>query len=72
MLGPLQAYANLFYDTPYYRNTGTPELDKKELTLDAGLLFRFGPGPAWLLGMTQDLSPSGPAIDVAFRLGVYW
>ncbi len=70
--GPFHVYANLFYDSPYYRNTMTPELDRKELTLDAGLLFRFRHGPAWLLSMTQDLSPSGPAIDVAFRLGVYW
>jgi hypothetical protein len=72
VIGPFNAYANLFYDTPYYQNTGSPELDRKELTLDAGALFRFGKGPTWLLGMTQDLSPTGPAIDVAFRLGVYW
>jgi hypothetical protein len=72
LIGPFHAYANVFYDTPYYRNTGTPELDKKELTLDAGALFRFKKGPTWLLGMTQDLAPSGPAIDVAFRLGAYW
>ena len=72
IVGPFQGYANIIYDTPYYRDTGIPDLDRKELTLDAGALFRFKRGPAWLLGMTQDLSPKGPAIDVAFRLGAYW
>jgi len=72
LVGPLHAYANVIYDTPYYLRTGTPELDHKELTLDTGALLRFRRGPTWLLAMTQDLSPSGPAIDVAFRFGAYW
>lgn len=72
LAGPLNAYANLFYDTPYYRRTGAPDLDRKELTIDTGALLRFTKGPTWLIGMTQDLSPSGPAIDVAFRFGAYW
>ena len=72
LIGPLNAYANVIYDSPYYRRTGSPDLDSKELTIDFGALFRFKRGPTWLLGMTQDLSPNGPAIDVAFRLGAYW
>lgn len=72
LIGPLNAYANVIYDSPYYRNTTSPDLDSKELTIDFGALFRFRSGPTWLLGMTQDLSPGGPAIDVAFRLGAYW
>lgn len=72
IVGLFHAFANLVYDTPYYRDTGVPDLDRKELTLDAGTMFRFKRGPTWLLSMTQDLSPRGPAIDVAFRLGAYW
>jgi len=70
--GPFHGYANLIYGSPSYRNTGIPELDRAEITGDFGALFRFGRGPSWVIGMTQDLAPKGPAIDVAFRLGVYW
>lgn len=70
--GPLHGFVNLIYDSPYYRDIGVPDLDRTELTLDAGTMFRFKKGPTWLLSMTQDLSPRGPAIDVAIRLGAYW
>jgi hypothetical protein len=72
LAGPLHGYANGFYHSPYYRNTGTSQLDSKELTIDVGALLRFGKGPTWLIGMTQDLAPFGPAVDVSFRLGAYW
>ncbi|MGQ0702849.1 MAG: DUF3187 family protein [Gemmatimonadales bacterium] len=72
IVGPWHGYANLVYTSPYYRDTGIPELDRKDLTIDFGALFRFKRGPTWLLGLTEDLSPSGPAIDIAFRLGAYW
>jgi hypothetical protein len=72
LVGPLNAFANIFYHTAYYRRAGAPDLDSKELTLDTGALLRFKKGPTWLISMTQDLSPSGPAIDVAFRFGAYW
>jgi hypothetical protein len=35
-------------------------------------LVRFPKGPTWFVGMTQDLMPNGPAVDVVFRLGAYW
>jgi hypothetical protein len=72
LVGPLNAFANIFYNTAYYRRAGAPDLDSKELTLDTGALLRFKRGPTWLIAMTQDLSPMGPAIDVAFRFGAYW
>lgn len=71
IVGPFHGYANLIYDSAYYRDTGIPELDRRELTLDAGALFRFKRGPTWLLGLIEDPA-SGPAIDVAFRIGAYW
>ena len=52
--------------------TRTQSLDGRELTIDTGGFFKFRKGPEWMVGMTEDLEPSGPAIDVAFRLGVRW
>ena len=53
-------------------DVGTDELDRRELTVDLGGIFKFHRGPEWILGLTEDLEPSGPAIDVSFRLGARW
>ena len=71
-LGRLSAFANFFYHTPYYRNTGDWSLDRKELTLDFGWVLRTRNGHEWRIGMTEDPWPSGPAIDLSFRLGTSW
>ncbi len=70
--GPLHLYTNLIYHSALYHDTGTTELDARELTLDLGGFFRFRRGPEWIVGLTEDLEPSGPAIDVSFRLGARW
>ena len=70
--GPLHLYTNLIYHSALYHDTGTTELDARELTVDLGGFFRFRRGPEWIVGLTQDLEPSGPAIDVSFRLGARW
>lgn len=70
--GPLHLYTNLIYHSALYHDFGNPELDARELTLDLGGFFKFRKGPEWILGLTEDLEPSGPAIDVSFRLGVRW
>jgi uncharacterized protein DUF3187 len=70
--GPFHLYTNLIYHSALYHDTGTTELDARELTLDSGAFFKFKRGPEWLAGLTEDLEPSGPAIDVAFRLGARW
>ena len=72
LIGPLHPYANLTYHSPYYHDAFARSLEARDLTLDVGFLLRFKRGPEWLLGMTQDLEPTGPAIDVAFRLGARW
>jgi hypothetical protein len=41
----------------------------RELSLDFGWLLATAGGAEWRLGMTEDLDPSGPAIDLVFRLG---
>jgi hypothetical protein len=70
--GPLHLYANLIYHSALYRDTGTKALDSRELTIDTGGFLKFKRGPEWILGLTEDLEPSGPAIDVAFRFGARW
>lgn len=70
--GPLHLYSNLIYHSALYRDTGTTELDARELTIDLGGFFKFRKGPEWIVGLTEDLEPSGPAIDVSFRLGARW
>jgi hypothetical protein len=62
-------YGNFFYHSPYYEGTTLPSLDRRELSFDFGWMLG-GPGPSeWRLGMTEDLEPGGPAIDLVFRLG---
>ena len=70
--GPFSLYTNLIYHSSLYHDMGTTELDARELTIDVGGFFKFKHGPEWILGLTEDLEPSGPAIDVAFRLGARW
>jgi hypothetical protein len=70
--GRQAAFVNLFYQSPSYRGTGIRALDQRELTLDYGFLLRARKGPEWLLGMTEDVEPKGPAIDLSFRIGARW
>jgi hypothetical protein len=68
--GPNSLYGNLFYHSPYYSDTRLPALDRRELSLDFGWIVAPRGGPEWRLGMTEDLEPGGPGIDLVFRLGV--
>ena len=65
-------FVNLFYQSPNYHDTGTRALDNRELTLDYGFLLKAGRGPEWFLGMTEDLEPRGPAVDLSIRIGARW
>jgi hypothetical protein len=62
-------FANFIYHTPYYHDTQLPALDRKELTLDFGWLLARTGGGDWRIGLTEDLQPSGPAVDLIFRFG---
>ncbi len=68
--GKQSLYANFFYHSPYYEDTALQSLDRYDLSLDFGWLLATSGGTEWRLGMTEDLKPSGPAIDLVFRLGV--
>ena len=62
-------FANLFYHSPYYHDTTLPALDRRELSLDFGWILRTRRGGEWRVGMTEDLEPGGPAVDLVFRFG---
>ena len=67
--GRQSLYANVFYHSPYYHDTDLPALDRRELSLDFGWLLATHGGADWRIGMTEDLEPGGPGIDLIFRLG---
>lgn len=71
-VGGLWSFANLYLHTPYYRNTDAGQLDNWEFTIDFGWMIRGKSGREFRFGMTEDLSPSGPAVDANFRLGYSW
>ncbi len=62
-------YANLFYHSPYYHQTSLPALDRRELSLDFGWILTTQGGGEWRMGLTEDLEPGGPGIDLVFRVG---
>jgi Protein of unknown function (DUF3187) len=68
-VGRHSVYANLFYHSPYYRGSTLPALDRHDLSLDFGWSLARKNGGDWRIGMTEDLLPSGPAVDLIFRLG---
>ncbi len=68
--GRQSLYGNLFYHSPYYRGTTIPALDRRELSLDFGWILGTRSGREWRLGLTEDLEPGGPGVDLVFRLGV--
>jgi hypothetical protein len=67
--GRQSLYANLFYHSPYYHDTTLPSLDRRELSLDFGWIVAPHRGGEWRIGMTEDLEPSGPGVDLVFRFG---
>jgi len=65
-------FANLLYHSPYYINTNYPGLDRIDLSLNYGWILRGQGGTEWKVGMTEDPSPSGPAIDAVFQFAASW
>jgi hypothetical protein len=68
--GRQSLYGNLFWHSPYYHDTRVPSLDHRDLALDFGWLLATRSGREWRVGMTEDPEPSGPGVDIIFRLGV--
>ena len=67
--GRQSLFANLFYHSPYYHQTTLPALDRRELSLDFGWILQTRRGGEWRVGLTEDLEPGGPGLDLILRLG---
>ena len=67
--GQQSLFANLFYHSPYYRGTTLPALDSRELSLDFGWILQSREGREWRIGLTEDLEPGGPGVDLILRVG---
>jgi hypothetical protein len=67
--GRQSLYANLFYHSPYYYDTTLPALDRRELSLDFGWILHTRPGGDWRIGLTEDVEPAGPGVDLVLRFG---
>jgi hypothetical protein len=67
--GHNSVYGNLFYHSPYYHGTTLPSLDRRELSLDFGWIVKTRTGGEWRVGMTEDLEPGGPGVDLVLRVG---
>jgi hypothetical protein len=67
--GRQSLFANLFSHSPYYYDTTLPALDRRELSLDFGWILQTRGGGEWRIGMTEDLEPGGPGVDLVLRFG---
>ena len=68
--GRQSLYGNLFIHRPYYHDTTLRGLDRRDMAFDFGWILATRSGREWRLGLTEDLEPGGPGIDLVFRLGV--
>jgi hypothetical protein len=67
--GRQSLYGNLFVHSPYYHDTTLPALDWRDVSLDFGWILAGAGGRELRVGMTEDLEPGGPAVDLVFRVG---
>lgn len=67
--GRQSLYGNLFLHSPYYHDTTLPALDRRDFAFDFGWILAGTDGRELRVGMTEDLEPGGPAIDLVLRVG---
>ena len=67
--GRQSLYGNLVVHSPYYHDTTIPALDRRDLAFDFGWILAGAGGRELRVGMTEDLEPGGPAVDLVFRVG---
>ncbi len=71
--GNQSMFATFWTQSSNWQHTGFDALDAPEVTLDFGFLLEVRPhAPELQLGLTEDLYPRGPAVDVGFKIGVRW
>jgi hypothetical protein len=71
--GQQSVFSTLWIQSDNWKNTGFTSLDAPEVSMDFGFLLHLkSHWPELQIGMTQDLVPTGPAMDVGFTLGLRW
>lgn len=71
--GQQSLFATVWAQSSNWQDTGFRAVDLPEVSGDFGFLLHLHRSwPELQLGMTQDLSPKGPALDVGFTVGVRW
>ncbi len=71
--GSQSVFGTMWIQSSNWKDTGFASVDDPELSMDFGFLLHVKKGwPELQLGMTQDLVPHGPAMDVGFVVGVRW
>jgi hypothetical protein len=71
--GQQALFGTVWAQSSNWRDTGFEAMDDAEVSLDFGFLLRVASRwPELQVGMTQDLLPRGPAMDVGFTVGVRW
>lgn len=63
-------YADLFVQTPPFHGTDLRPMDLIDFSIDFGWMFRIDPRTELWVGIVEDPFPDGPALDVAFRVGL--
>jgi hypothetical protein len=67
--GRQSLYGNVLVHSPYYHGTSIPALDRRDFSFDFGWILEGTGGRELRVGMTEDLEPGGPAVDLVFRVG---
>lgn len=71
--GQQSVFSSVWFQSSNWKNTGFSAVDDPEVSMDFGFLLHVRPHwPELQLGMTQDLVPKGPAMDVGFTIGLRW
>lgn len=70
--GGQSIYGYFFYHTPYYHGTTLKSLDSRELTGDFGWMVHSRGGNEWRIGLSEDLAPGDPGIDLVLKLSGSW
>lgn len=71
--GEQAVFGSIWAQSSSWKGTGFNAVDDPEISADFGFLLHLKRRwPELQLGMTQDLLPAGPAMDVGFSVGLRW
>lgn len=71
--GQQALFATVFTQSANWQGTGFDAMEGPEVTIDFGGLVKLGKRwPELQLGVTEDLYPRGPGVDVGAKIGVRW